>query len=105
MMIEDTIEICRVCGGDVLLDVHMVGAHVAEDNPQEVHLVWTHPTCGVTSEAAISVTDYKAALSWLQRSAGADTPHLLSEGDATLHEFRLELNSVKTPADLGFKDA
>jgi len=101
-MIDGVFTICSDCGGAVSVQKHLVNAHMSPDGGDlPVHLTWHHVKCAVVAEYAISVQDYKAALSLMKAEAGVGVTRIDSEGEESLKLFAVELGRVNTPADIG----
>lgn len=93
-MIDGVFDICPECGGEVTVVKHLIDAHMAENDPSEVHLVWHHAKCAIRSEAAISIQDYKSALSLSKIDNGEKTLVILSDGDELMRQWKDTLQRV-----------
>ncbi len=93
-MIDGVFEICAECGGEVTVVKHLIDAHMAENDPEEVHLVWFHEKCKMRSEAAISIQDYKSALSISKIDNGEKVLLIPSDGDELMVRWRHTLEKV-----------
>lgn len=69
-MIEGVFDICVRCGGEVSVTRHLIDAHAGHDDGFPVHLVWSHPQCGVTTETGITDEQYHSARSVLALERG-----------------------------------
>lgn len=100
-MINGTIDICSVCGGEVTLPGDLVDAHQSPDN-RTIHLVWQHTRCARRGEREVSRRTLQACRDFSRVAQGVldEDLRMMSEDEETLAEFAVELFKIQTPNDI-----
>lgn len=102
VFIEGVFGVCHVCGAELTVEKDLQQAHLAEDDPTQVHLIWYHARCGDVMEHSLSLEDYRAAKSYLRCVGNPTELRVHGEAEVLLGKFRNLLDEVRSLAEIGW---